>query len=236
MTAEDMFKAAIKSIDWNQHVNTFVQAAAAVTRVAQASRRLALWSKALLSLEPENPARTFLIEMQVEGHYVAALIPLALYKPAAGSMRAAFESALCFSYFRTHLTELATITRDADYFAGKGDIISYHKLHTPGFKEKQEALGLITAINRWYSNISAVVHGQVPGTWVSHVDLATLKPKADTTEAAIMEFETGVSLINLFLLSVIDTDRWGGLQKEFRQEILKGLPGKSKQILGLSIA
>jgi hypothetical protein len=234
MTPAEFLRTTLSAIDWNEHVRGFLTSAPAADRLANSNRRIALWVNSLLTLEPESPARSFLYGMQSEGHYVAALIPLALYKPAASSMRAAVEAALYYSYFRHHPMELGTLLRDSDFFIEKAEIIEFHKKHTPDFTTKQQALNFVGNLTTWYSRISGVIHGQIPGAWTEHTDLSKLKPAAKTQETAITEFETAVGIINALFLVSISQDEWNGIPKDARQELLKNLSGPTKKILGFS--
>ncbi|MCK4826505.1 hypothetical protein KA005_62765, partial [bacterium] len=133
---------ALNAVDWNANVNEFLTNRSLTEAIAQYNLRLAIWSKQLENADKGNPALSFIREMQVAGHYVAILVSLALYKPAAAATRNVLETALYYTYFRTHLSELTTLVRNEDYFIHKSDIIEYHKLHTPNFKEFQSCFGL----------------------------------------------------------------------------------------------
>jgi hypothetical protein len=235
MTAADSLKRALQKIQWKQNVDAFLQNASDLEALGNAAHLISAWCAALASAESTNPAVSFLAEAQVECHYVAALIPLALYKPAAASMRTAFESILYYSYFRTHPAELESLVRNAEYYVSKADILDFHKVHTANFKARQEAWGLISRINSWYSRTSAIIHGQVPGKWVSHRSLGDLAPVDATRLEAQKEFGVAAELINHFLLCTIDSERWSTIGKDMRQTSLKGVPGQMKAHLGLSI-
>src|SRR5260221_11290517 len=104
--------AALKAVDWNINVDRFLNNANAVDTISKGNLRLAVGSKQLENSDKHNPALCFIRELQVAGHNVAALAALALYKPAAASMRTILEAALYYSYFRTHISELATLAID----------------------------------------------------------------------------------------------------------------------------
>jgi hypothetical protein len=105
MTAHK-FAAAIGSVDWNQNVAEFLKDAHPATDLENANLRVAQWARQFEIVDNGNPALCFIREMQVASQNVAVLTALSLYKPAAGSMRAMLETALYYSYFRTHHSEL----------------------------------------------------------------------------------------------------------------------------------
>src|ERR1022692_288533 len=140
---KDNLEKALAAVDWNANVSVFTKDATQPEIVAKANLRLAVWSRQLEITDKGNPALAFVREMQVTGHQVAALIALALYKPAAGGMRTTFETALYYSYFRTHKAELATLVRDSEFFISKKEIIDYHKQHSHNFSALQQSFGLV---------------------------------------------------------------------------------------------
>jgi hypothetical protein len=123
--------------------------------------------------------------MQVSSQYVAVLVALSLYKPAASAMRIMVETALYYTYFRTHHAELATLARDPAFYVEKRDLVEYHKKHTPDFGSLQSRLGVLVRLERWYSTVSAIVHGQIPGAWVEHKIVAEIKNIAATQEVSL---------------------------------------------------
>lgn len=138
---------ALASVDWNQNSATFLGEGARLERVHASNLRLAIWSKQFEVADAGNPALCFIRAMQLDGYDCTLLVSLALYKPAAGSMRAMVESALYYSYFRSHPMELATLVRNADFYVQKADVIEHHGKHTPGFKEAQKTLGFVSRLN-----------------------------------------------------------------------------------------
>lgn len=159
--AVDKLDAALSSVDWAGNVASFLTETEVKEKLAACNVRLAIWSKQLEQADRNNPALAFVREMQSAGQMVVALTALALYKPAASSLRTVIETALYYTYFRTHHCELATLLREKTYFVGKGEIIDYHKLHTDNFKPFQERLGLLALMEQSYSSLSAIVHGQL---------------------------------------------------------------------------
>ena len=148
-------------------------------------------------------------------------------------MRSMFETALYFTYFRSHLVELHTLVRDPDYFIDKKTILTFHKTHTDGFIKKQEPFGLLSGIKDWYSEISAIVHGQIPGKWVTHKRLQDIAFKEVVCKEAVEDFVAGVSLIHNLLLCTIDMDLWYQFTKPAKAQLLKGLSADMKNALSL---
>jgi len=232
----DKLATALKSVNWSANIDAFLGEADLVKQVASASMRLATWALQFEIIDKDNPALCFIREMQVASHHVAALLGLALYKPAAGAMRTAVETALYFSYFRTHPSELATLAGDPDFFLSKAEIVDYHKLHTADFKNLQAQLGVVSGLSAWYSGVSAVIHGQVPGAWVAHKSLSEIKFDKATLQSAVTTFVQGEDLIHRFFLCTVGRQLWASVSTSAKQVLLKGLSGQLKTALGLDSA
>lgn len=228
--------AAIKAVDWGINIESFLKEPANVLAVESANKRLAIWSKQLEQIENGSAALCFVREMQVAGHHVAALLALGLYKPATGGMRTVVETALYYSYFRSHLSELSTLVRDPKYYISKEDLLAYHKLHTPGFVDLQGKLGLVTGLTQWYSRVSAILHGQVPGIWVTHTSLSGIKHNSKVAAEAVKTFVTGEDLVHKLFLCTVARELWGSVSTPAKQELLSGLSGQHKTELGLDSA
>jgi hypothetical protein len=228
--------AALTAVDWNKNVATFLASGTAAQAIAKANLRIAIWSKQLENADKGNPALCFVREMQMAGSHVAALVALALYKPAAASMRAMLETGLYYTYFRTHHSELATLVRSPGYFVDKRELIDYHKQHTDRFTELQGALGLVSRLEKWYSNVSAVVHGQIPGTWIEHKALANTAPIDVTEKIVVAEFLEGTEVLHRLFLCTAGRLLWDGFSSQAKKELLHGLPGSLRMALKLDIA
>jgi hypothetical protein len=192
--AVDKLKAALDAVDWKKNISAFLADTDASQAVASANLRLAIWSHQLESADSGNAALSFVREMQVAGQRVAVLIALSLYKPAAGSIRAVVETVLYYSYFRTHFAELETLVRGTGFYIDKRDVVEFHKQHTVGFNDNQQALGFLTRLEKWYGQISSLVHGQVPGNWIEHKSVGEIKPIKATQDLAVEAFVESVEL------------------------------------------
>jgi hypothetical protein len=232
----DKLKAAVTAVAWDDNVKAFLSDQPAIDRLAQANMRLAVWARQLETADAGNPALSFIREMQIAGQHVAALIALSLYKPASAQIRGVFECALYYTYFRTHYSELATLVRNTDYYVDKKEVLDFHKLHSPKFAELQHKLGLVANISKWYSKTSAIVHGQIPGSWVDHTKIADIKPIKATQDLAIELFVQGVEVVHRLLLCTVGQTLWDRFSTTAKKQLLAGLPGDQKSALGLDSA
>jgi hypothetical protein len=186
--------------------------------------------------DSENPALSFVREMQIAGQHVAVLIALSLYKPAAGSIRAVLETALYYSYFRTHHAELETLARRTGYYIGKQDVVEFHKQHTNDFNKNQQALGFLVRLEKWYGQISSLVHGQVPGTWIEHKSVGEIKPIKVTQDLAVQAFVESVELVHRLFLCTVGKQLWDSFTPVAKKQLLAGLHGNIKKSLRLDAA
>lgn len=225
--------SAISSVDWNANTAQLLANGSAVARLKSANMRIAVWAKQLEAVDKTNPALSFVREMQTAGHQIAVLIGLALYKPAAASMRNMVEAALYYTFFRSHPMELATLVRDSSYFMDKQDVIEYLKEHSPRFLELQEKLGLLSRLQDWYGNISGVIHGQLPGAWVDHSSVKEIKHVDKTQQLAILKFEEAEGIIYRLLLCTVGVQFWDDFNTNAKLYLLKGLSGDVKALFKL---
>jgi len=223
----------LTGIDWTANIQTSLGSGTTVADIDRAAYRIAVWSMQLEQADSGNPALCFVREMQHSIQHSGALIGLCLYKPSAASSRTFVESCIYYTYFRTHPEELATLVSDAKYHVGKAEIIEYHKLHTSEFKARQEAIGLVGRLDSWYSRTSAVVHGQVPGTWNTHSELAQTSYSKDVQKLALATFLEGAVIVDDLLLCTVATRLWKGFAPEAKTLLTKGMPAAKRQALSL---
>ncbi|WP_237479795.1 hypothetical protein [Lichenibacterium dinghuense] len=122
---------------------------------------------------------------------------------------------------------------DPKFYVSKMEIVEFHKTHTPSFSECQAAFGLVGRLQTWYSEMSAVVHGQVPGVWNAHSaihEIAFSKPTHDRAVAAVMKAE---QLSHEILLCTAGKELWSGIAPDAKLVLLKGIPGATKAALAL---
>lgn len=226
---------ALKSIDWQNNVAKFLVDQSLTEKVAGCNYRLGIWAKQIEISDLDNPALPFIREMQISGHHVSATIALALYKSAAASMRSMLETAIYYTYFRKHPMELATLSRDSNYFIQKSEVVTYHTQHTPNFAAFQEISGLKSKLNNWYKEISGIVHGQIPGKWGEHVKLKDLCHNADILQMATDKFCDGVEIVHLLFLGTLGKELWPDFASEAKKSLLHGMDGKIKELLMLEM-
>ena len=232
----DHLAAAISAVDWNEHVRNFLTSTSVVERIAAANLRLALWAKELVSADRGNPAISFVHEMQQAGFYVALAAGLALYKPAAAAIRTVGETALYYTYFRTHLVELTTLSREAKFFVAKSDILQFHKIHTVSYQKSAALLGQPGNFEAWYSKMSAIVHGQLPGTWGQLAALDQITPDDVLLEKLTDAFEAGVKNVHEIFLLTVGNELWPRFTTPVKKLLLVGMPGGTRIALGLDKA
>ncbi|MBR0838293.1 hypothetical protein JQ612_34275 [Bradyrhizobium manausense] len=230
------FKAAISVIDWQKNVDALLADKASAETLEAANLKLAIWSRQLEGADANNPALCFVREMQIAGQHVAVLIALALYKPAAGSIRSVLETALYYSYFRTHFSELETLARGTGYYLEKRQVIDFHKEHSLLFVERQQKLGLLSRLEGWYGRVSSLVHGHIPGVWIEHKSVSEIAPIKITQDLAIKLFAEGVDIVHRLFLCTVAQTLWDSFSSESKKQLLSGLQGDEKKILKLDIA
>lgn len=233
MSAEDQLRKALGLIDGKVLAAEFLADAAAVTAVAAACERLALWTNVLRTAEPENLATPFLFEMQRSSHDVAALLASAFYVPAAAAMRTACETALYYTYFRNHAAELTTLAMQPEYFISKAEVLDFHKQHSPHYRRVGRDFGFPGVLDTWYSRVSAIVHGQLPGAWGRRLALEDTKHEPPVLKVALATFTEGVEVIHLLLLLTAGVELWGRFHHEAKKALLKGMPAQRRTLLGL---
>lgn len=222
------------SVEWDQNVADFVSQSQAIDRYQRGCQLIAVWAHELRFQEFDNPATAFLMEMQASSATVPTCAALGLYKPAAASMRAAVENALYFSFFSTHPSELHTQVAKTDYYETKSTILDYHKTHTTGFKEKQRGVGLLSELEAWYSEISAIIHGQKPGTWTNRAVNKT-EFVQDLDKLCADSFSRCVAIVNMLFLITTPDEIWEGFNSKSRRMFLKGFSKQKKSIIGRSL-
>ncbi len=223
----------LSKINWKNNFDEFSKDIPSISDLYECNKKLAVWSKQFENIDIRNPALSFIREMQVAGYHVVTLISLALYKPAAASMRGGFETALFYSYFRTHLCELSTLIRDENYYLQKSDIIDYHKIHTDNFNELQNRFNLISRLDKWYRDISSIVHGQIPGEWVKQTQLSEIEYDNELKTSAVNNFCECVEIIHHFFLCTIGRELWHGFSASSKKYLTKGISGDTKKALNI---
>jgi hypothetical protein len=225
----------LTGIDWTANIQASLGSGSTLASIDGAAHRIAVWSMQLEQADVGNPALCFVREMQHSIQHSGALIGLCLYKPSAASSRTIVESCLYYTYFRTHPEELATLVFDPKYYVGKSEIIEYHRQHTSKFKAMQDALGLVGRLETWYSQTSAVVHGQLPGAWSTHSELTQTSYSKEVQDLALGTLLGGVEIVNDLLLCTVAKPLWNAFAPDAKTYLTKGMPAPKRQALSLDI-
>lgn len=226
----------LRAVPWLENIDEFGRLADFKVRSCRCLVRVAIWAKQLETADAGNPALSFVRELQIHGQYVATLLGVALYKPAAAGMRAMLDTALYYSFFRSHPIELATLVRTNSYYEDKGSILEFHRVHTPGFNDREKKLGLVSRLQASFAKVSAIVHGQIPGEWIAHHGLRNIAHDPPTLEVAIKTLEELTGVVSDLLLVTVAQELWSGFAKEARKKLTHGLAGDVKAVLGLTVA
>ncbi len=227
---------ALSAIDWEENISAMMSANERPDSIIAATLHLAIWSKQLEQTDTGNPALCFVREMQNAAHNTSALIALGMYKPAAASMRSIIEGALYYTYFRTHFVELSTLVREQGFYLDKKEIIAFHKNHTPYFLDNERKLGVVSRLEATYSKTSAVIHGQIPGKWVTYTALAHISYDEEVCREAINTFREVVEIVRRLFLCTVAQELWHSFSRAAKGKILHGLSGDQKAEIGLDSA
>lgn len=223
----------LKSVDWSKNIENAFADAKSLESIEFCLKRIAVWSKQFEIADDNNPALCFLREMQISAQHGAALIGLCLYKPSAASARALIETCLYYTYFRTHSVELASLIRSEKYYITKNEVLEYHRAHSPNFTMYQEAFGLLTKLEKIYSLMSAVIHGQLPGSWNEHSALHQIAFAQKTNKLAVDGFLASEEVVHQLLLCTVGKSLWPSFAPDAKLFLLKSLPGDKRSLLQL---
>ena len=232
----DQLQAALASVDWQANIAISLADNESMERLDKACTRIATWSRQFELVDKGNPALSFIRGLQVCSQHIVACTCLGLYRAAASSIRGTVENGLYYSYFRAHTVELATLVRESSFYLSRGELIDYHKTHTPEFKDLQNKLGLIGRLDEWYKRISSVVHGQIPGEWVEHVSLGEIEPQAKTLQIVVKEFEEGEKILHDFFLITVGRQNWDAFSAKAKKSLISGLSAEVKTALRIDRA
>jgi len=147
-----------------------------------------------------------------------------------------WQTALYYSYFRTHPSELTTLASDSNFYIGKRDLLEYHMIHTSDFKNIQNKLNLVSSLGDWYRTVSAIIHGQIPGAWVEHKSVAEIKPIKSTQDIVVETFTEGEEIVHQLFLCTVGRLLWDGFSTTAKKQLLSGLHGDLKAALALDSA
>jgi hypothetical protein len=227
--------STLAEINWVKNISSFGESIEN-KKVEDSLLKIAIWANAISDAEDSNPALCFSNEMLASAQTAAMSIALGIYKSSAVAMRSAFESALYYSYFRTHPNELATLAaKNNDWYLTKQEIIAYHQTHTLDFLKLSSEAGITGMHPAWYASMSAIVHSQIPGIWSNQNGITNISFNENLTREASAQFELCAEIINKFLLCTVARDLWSEVSHDLRKTLLKGLSKEFKIKLGLTL-
>jgi len=229
-------RAALGAVDWNANVQNLLLDDDLTARIEHCNLQLAIWARQFEAINDKNPALAFIREMQHGGHNVACTIALALYKPAASAMRSLLECALYFTYFKSHSVELCTLVRDAKFYVSKKDILFFYAKHVPDFSKRQGILNYLERLETWYSQTSAIVHGQIPGMWSNGSSVVEIGHDKVLLEEVVEHFERSIVLVRDTFLCVLGAEIWAFVEADAKAVFCKGLSGEIKAALKIDLA
>lgn len=229
----DMLKDALSVVDWNKNRDAFLSCPDYVNSLHNSQLIIGMWSREIESFDKGNVALPFVREMQHGAHNVAICLALALYKPAAAAMRSMLECALYYAYFRVHPAELKSLVRDDKFYIAKKDVMQFFQKHVPNFNERQSALVLLDKLERWYSETSAIVHGQIPGGWGSSISLSEIAHNPVLDNDALSHFERCCTIIHEVFLCVLGGEAWSYVATDSKAFFTKGMSPEVRLVLQL---
>lgn len=222
----------LAQINWNDNTAEAAKEEDLFCEAQKQLKLLALWCKQLENIYRNNPALPFIREAQVSTQDLCCLISLGIYKCSASSLRTLLESMLYFSYFKDHPVELKSLVTVKPYYLSKKDILDYHLVHTEHFNRKYKAISLNDKLEAVYSEISAIVHGQMPGAWHSSGSLTDKKFNKQLATLVVEQLTKTMQVINPFLLILINDDEWRNIDHNVQKVFLSGMSQPTKQAIG----
>lgn len=218
----------LAQIDWTAITTNSLKENSGFSDIQASCKVMTTWLNELCELYEGNYALSFLKEAYVSINDYSTSMSIALYKLSAASMRTILESILYYSYFKDHPKELHTLINDSSYYLTRSDILEYHYKHTNNFKVGSRELNLISSMDNFYSEVSAIIHGQIPGVWQPNVKLDNRSHCKKTFNASVEHFKSLASIINHFLILHLTEEEWQSINIRSRELFLKGLKPQAK--------
>jgi hypothetical protein len=95
------------------------------------------------------------------------------------------------------------------------------------------SFGVTSRLRDWYSRLSAVIHGQIPGAWIEHNSLSEIMPIKSTQTIVVDEFREGEEILHRFFLCATGRLLWDSFSPSSKTRLLHGLTGNLKTALAL---
>ncbi|WP_153064765.1 hypothetical protein [Xanthomonas campestris] len=227
---------ALSAVDWNSRIIEFTASDNCVSTVHATVMKVAVLAGQVQAIDNGNPALPFIQEMQVAAHDIARCIALSLYKPSASAMRSMLECALYYAYFRAHPMELETLIRVEKYYISKKEILEFFQTHVDEWSSRQSSVALVSRLESWYSKISAIVHGQIPGHWHDGISVHETKHDQRMLEEVVQFAASCGDLVrDIFLCSFL-SEKWSYVEADAKRILLKGVSAGFRQNLRLDLA
>lgn len=223
----------ISKVNWSENNNEAFKHEDIFNDLEGGILRIAQWSKQLETLYEGNKALSFIKEVQVSAQDLCCLVSLGFYKCSASSIRTVLESVLYFSYFKDHPVELESLLTVDGYYVTKEDVIAYNLRHTKRFKLRYERVSLKKDLDKIYSEISAIVHGQIPGKLHSSTCISERKYDYDCSRYITDKFIETTKFINYFLMFILKEEQWNDLDLPLKEHFMKPLTPTLKKELYL---
>ncbi|WP_349781143.1 hypothetical protein [Xanthomonas arboricola] len=227
---------ALTAVDWNKNVLSLCEDQSITEKIHLSISKVAILAQQIQIIDKDALALPFIQEMQLASHDVARCLALSLYKPAAAAMRSMLECALYYSYFRTHPVELKTLVRNNGYYLAKKEILEFFQTHVDNWSAKQSGIALVSRLERWYSKVSAIVHGQIPGHWRDVREDNSAKHDPEILEEAVVILCDSSEIIRDLFLCVFLADFWQFVEADAKRILIKGVTPDYRLRLGLDKA
>lgn len=190
------------------------------------------WCTELERLNKANPANFLLAGTYSEIIYICALLPFCFYRSAYMSLRSVIDEVLAYSYYMTHPVELRTACQKEGFYLTKERFWSYHMEHTPDFGKLASATGIATESNQLYSDLSRIVHAQVP----DHVCTITAFSDIQFNLQAVRDFlkvqQRTCRMLGVFAL-IVFRELFRDLTIEAKRTVLRGMSGDLVRRIGV---
>lgn len=232
----DQLSGSLLAVNWQDNVEAFCREDSHIKDLHSAISKIAMLARQIQIVEVGNPALPFVHEMQLSGHDVVRCISLSLYKPAISAMRSMLECAIYYCYFRSHPAELKTLVRDDKYYLSKSEIMDYFQVHVDGWKKKQSAIALVSRLDSWYSKVSAIIHGQIPGSWSKSLAISD-SSHYDTLLKETVKFAVDCADISRdVMICSFMGEAWRFVETDAKRELLRGTSADYREKLKLDKA
>jgi hypothetical protein len=223
----------ISKVDWTQSNIEAFKSEDVFNELELGLTRIAQWAKQLETIYIDNKALSFIKEAQVSAQDLCCLVSLGFYKCSASSIRTILESVLYFSYFKDHPVELDSLLEVDGYYITKEDVISYNLQHTKHFKSRFDKLALRSDLNKIYSEISAIVHGQIPGKLHCSITIADKKYDYEYANYITNKFTETINFINIYLIFILSEQQWNDLDIQLKERFMKPISRPLRKQLNL---